>query len=215
MRFRRAVLVLSSLLIAAGAGLIAFPLLWVGYTALYAGPTQAAALAAWEQPASAGGAPQASAAGSQPMPADSAAKRPSAESIVLSIPRLGVRRFVPEGATVDQMRRYGLGRISWTALPDGGGIVAIAGHRTTYGAPFFRLDRLRAGDRILIDYAGKRYAYSVTDRLTVRPSRVDVLRASPGQRSVALVTCTPVYSAAYRLVVLGRLDEVTTIAVVR
>lgn len=197
--------VLSNVLLAVGTGLTVFPLLWVGYTALQVGPVQEAALASWDDPI-----PAASAG---PTAQSIAASPPT--GLLLTIPRLGLKRFVPEGASLDRLRRYGVGRITWTPMPDQAGIVGIAGHRTTYGAPFFRLDRLKRGDRILIDHAGTRFMYSVTDRVTVRPHQVDVLRGSPGQRGVALVTCAPVYSAAYRLVILGSLEEMSPIAIDR
>jgi sortase A len=117
-------------------------------------------------------------------------------------------RYVPEGASVPQLRRYGVGRISWTALPDRPGVVGIAGHRTTYGAPFFRLAKLERGDHIVITYAGKQFDYTVTERRVIRPAEVEVLQAIPGEHTVALVTCAPLYSAKNRLVVLGKLRAV-------
>lgn len=190
---------LSIVLILAGVGLMLFPLLRIGYTTLRVGPIQEAALAAWEQQA-------------PPMAGrvqDAAGRTP--EGLLLTIPRLGLRRYIPEGANLPQLRRYGAGRITWSALPDRTGIVGIAGHRTTYGAPFFRLNSLERGDLILIDYAGKRFSYAVTDRRVLTPERSDVLQGPPGQRGVALVTCTPAYSAAYRLVILGKLQEVSAV----
>lgn len=162
----------------------------MGYTTWHVGPMQTAALAAWEQQA------------------------PSVnrEGFVLAIPRLGLKRYVPEGATSVQLRRYGVGHITWTALPDRVGIVGIAGHRTTYGAPFFRLESLTRGDLIHVDYAGKRFAYAVTDRRILTPNQAEVLRGPPAKRGVALVTCTPPYSAAYRLVVLGNLQNVSRLS---
>lgn len=182
--------VLSNILLSVGAGCVVVPLLWVGYTTWHVGPIQTAALAAWEQQA------------------------PSVnrEGFVLAIPRLGLKRYVPEGATSMQLRRYGVGHITWTALPDRTGIVGIAGHRTTYGAPFFRLESLTQGDVIHVDYDGKRFAYTVTDKRVLNPNQAEVLRGSPGQRIVALVTCTPPYSAAYRLVVLGNLQNVSPLS---
>jgi LPXTG-site transpeptidase (sortase) family protein len=152
--------------------------------------------------------------------------------MVLEIPRLGVRRLVPEGATVPQLQRYGIGHISWTALPpvDNGALplpsspagalsntttvaqdhtrtVGIAGHRTTYGAPFFRLGDLAPGDQIVLLYAGRRYVYRMERRITALPADSDVLDGSDDE--IALVTCTPAFSAAYRLIVFGRLESAT------
>jgi len=124
---------------------------------------QAAALAAWERTA-----------GERATPGLSAQRHAPAatQALVLTVPRLRLTRYVPEGASVDQLRQFGLGRISWTALPDRPGMVGIAGHRTTYGAPFFRLAKLERGDHILITYKGRRFDYTVTDRRIVDEGRV-------------------------------------------
>jgi sortase A len=169
------------------------PAAWVLYTGREASEVQTAALAAWEngriaEPAGTGQVSRGS-------------------GIVLTIPRLGVRRFVPEGATPDHLRRYGVGRITWTALPSDSGILGIAGHRTTYGAPFFHLDRLQPGDVIFVDYDGHRYAYHIERLVTVTPDRADSLQSTSGARGIALVTCSPPYSAALRLIVFGSLDK--------
>jgi len=196
---------LSTILIVAGVGLTLFPLLWIAYTALHIGPTQASALADWERGGVAGATPGVGAVRAVPTPA---------QALVLTVPRLKLTRYVPEGASVEQLRRFGVGRISWTAWPDGPGVVGIAGHRTTYGAPFLRLGTLERGDHIFITYKGKRFDYTVTDRRIVRPAEVEVLRAVPGERSVALITCAPLYSAKNRLVVLARLNAVTALSLV-
>lgn len=188
---------LSTVLIVSGIALIVSPLLWVAYTAVEVGPAQGDALAAWERTEAA--------QWDAPGPAAPGGAAPS-PTLLLSIPRLGLTRVIPTGASVAHLRRYGAGRISWTALPGRPGVVGIAGHRTTYGAPFFRLGRLTTGDRIVLTYGGRRFEYVVTERRVVRPHQVEVLRAGPGAQMVALITCTPVYSAKYRLVVLGRLQ---------
>jgi sortase A len=183
---------LSTLCIAAGIVLVLSPFGWIAYTAVAAGPTQTAALAAWEDERAVAGAPNAHPAG-----------------MLLTIPALDLKRFVPDGATPDHLRRFGVGRIAWTALPEEAGLLGIAGHRTTYGAPFFRLDRLRRGDVIFVEYQGRRYRYAVWESQVVTPERVDILNSGLGERGIALVTCTPAFSAAYRLVVIGTLRGVS------
>jgi len=187
---------LSLALVVCGAGMIVSPVVWIGYTGRTVNATQARALASWEQAGSFAAVP----VGTVPAQQTS----PSAR-MVLTIPSLGLRRYVPEDSTPDYLRRYGVGWIPWTALPDGEGVVGIAGHRTTYGAPFFRLDVLEVGDVVHLDYGGQRYTYRVERFATVRPTQVEVLQ---GSRTIALVTCTPAYSAASRLVVLGSLETV-------
>ncbi len=185
---------LSTACIVVGILLLLSPVAWVLYTGREASEVQTAALAAWE-----GGRAAESASSGHVSPAD---------GLLLTIPRLDVRRFVPEGATPDHLRRYGVGRITWTALPTDSGLLGIAGHRTTYGAPFFRLDRLQPGDAILVDYGGHRYTYRVQRQATVTPERADALQEDTGGRGIALVTCSPPYSAAFRLIVFGSLDQV-------
>lgn len=186
---------LSTLCIVAGVVLLLSPIAWVLYTGRQADAVQTAALAAWEADRANPGSP-----------AHSAASTPSS-ALVLTIPKLGVRRYVPDGATPDHLRRYGLGRITWTSLPDAPGTLGIAGHRTTYGAPFFYLDRLGAGDTILVDYGRRRYTYRVERQITVTPDRADALEDAAGPNSIALVTCSPPHSAAFRLIVFGRLEQ--------
>jgi LPXTG-site transpeptidase (sortase) family protein len=217
----RSVRVLSTACFIAGAALLAWPFFHSALSGYSTGRAQAEALAAWDRQAA------------HPHPATpSVGSAGPAEEMVLEIPRLGLRRIVPDGATVAQLQRYGVGHISWTAFPPAepvdvpgqllqtavtadpatrqqieSGTVGIAGHRTTYGAPFFRLGDLTPGDAIVLQYAGRRYVYRMEQRLTVSPTDSDVLAA--GSDHVALVTCTPAFSAAFRMVVLGRLESVT------
>ncbi len=184
---------LSTLCFATGIVFLLFPAAWVLYTGRQVSEVQTAALAAWEDRRA--GEPT------------SRARVSGSVGLVLTIPRLGVRRFVPEGASPDHLRRYGVGRITWTALPTDAGILGIAGHRTTYGAPFLRIDRLQPGDTILVDYGGHRYTYRVERQVTVAPERADTLQDANGARGIALVTCSPPYSAAFRLIVFGSLDQ--------
>jgi sortase A len=185
---------LSTLCFAAGILLLVFPAALVLYTGRQAAEVQTAALAAWEGRGA-----------TRPVLSD--ARASGSAGLVLTIPNLGIRRFVPEGASPEHLRRYGVGRITWTALPTDPGVLAIAGHRTTYGAPFLRIDRLRPGDTILVDYGGHRYTYRVERQITVTPERADALWDADGARGIALVTCSPPYSAAFRLIVYGSLDQ--------
>jgi sortase A len=190
---------LSTLCIVFGVLLLVAPAAWVLYSGREASEMQTAALAAWEA-----GRPE-------PAPAGRAS---GSTGLVLTIPRLGVRRFVPEGATAEHLRRYGVGRITWTSLPTDAGILGIAGHRTTYGGPFFRIDQLQPGDTILVDYGGHRYTYRVERQVTVTPDKADTLQAATGTSAIALVTCSPPYSAALRLIVFGHLEQRTSTSLV-
>lgn len=81
--------------------------------------------------------------------------------------------------------------------------IAIAGHRTTHTHPFWSLDALRRGDRIVVVWRGSRHTYVVTGSRVVSPSDWSVVRERGVERLV-LSTCTPRFSAAHRLVVLAR-----------
>jgi sortase A len=83
--------------------------------------------------------------------------------------------------------------------------VAIAGHRTTYGAPFNRIDELAPGDEITITTVSGVFHYSVTGQLIVTPKQTEVLDPTP-DATLTLTTCNPKYSARERLVVKAKLD---------
>ncbi len=197
---------LATLCIVAGVVTGFSPGLWIGVTGWRAAQAQAQALSGVAQ-------------GPRSMQGAQGGQGPAAVSgasgIVISIPSLDLKRFVPDGATPDVLTRFGIGRIEWTGLPAQDGVVGIAGHRTTYGAPFYRLDLLEEGDLIQLEFQGRRYVYHVTGREVVRPDDVDVLNRAPGRRSIALVTCEPTYSAAYRLVVFGTLTSEAPLVSVR
>lgn len=121
----------------------------------------------------------------------------------LSIPAIGVSEYVVHGTDRDSLRR-GPGHYPRTPLPGERGTVAIAGHRTTYGAPFRRLDDLRRGDRIVLDMTYGRFVYRVRRTRIVDPSALWVLRPV-GYDQLVLSACHPLYSAAERIVVFARL----------
>ena len=119
----------------------------------------------------------------------------------IRIPKLDVA-FVFVAGTGSKSLEKGPGHYGSTALPGQGGTVGLAGHRTTYLAPFRKLDRLRRGDRIGLAMPYGRYSYTVEKSLVVSPSRLAVLRQT-GQERLVLTTCTPLFSAAKRLVVVA------------
>lgn len=107
----------------------------------------------------------------------------------------------------DLMR--GPGHYPETAEPGAAGNIGIAGHRTTYGSPFYHLDQLVEGDEIHVTGRdGERHTYRVARQQVVAPSDVWVLDADPlgsGNPTLTLTTCHPRFSAAQRLVVFAEL----------
>lgn len=132
----------------------------------------------------------------------------------LRIARLGLNRVVlqgrarnPESASdPDQaLLRSGPVHYANTPLPGQGQPVAIAGHRTTYGAPFLHLDRLRRGDRLTLVTPYGSFFYRVAKRTVTRPADTSVLRDRG--YDLVLTTCHPPYSAAKRLVLWAQLER--------
>jgi sortase A len=119
---------------------------------------------------------------------------------ILQVPSIDIDVVVVEGTDVVDLKE-GPGHYVRTDDPwDDRGRVAIAGHRTTYGAPFWDLDKVRPGDDLRLITELGTFAYRVTDTREVLPSATGVLRSSRDP-SLVLTTCAPKFSAARRLIV--------------
>jgi sortase A len=123
----------------------------------------------------------------------------------IEIPKLGVKRVVVEGATLDQLRR-GPGHFPGSPLPGQAGNASIAGHRTTYGQPFHNIDKLAPGDEIKTTTVLGPATYRVTGVFVVGPRDSQVLD-DKGDNRLTLVACHPKYSAAKRLIVTAELVD--------
>jgi sortase A len=124
---------------------------------------------------------------------------------VLRIPRLHLDAVVVQGTSAADLAR-GPGHYRRSGLPGSGEVVAVAGHRTTYGAWFRHLDELPKGAPIFFAFRGRTFTYRVTGRRIVSPTDWRILD-DPGYEELVLSTCNPVYSAAQRLIVFARLDR--------
>ncbi|MEU7605065.1 class E sortase [Streptomyces sp. NPDC040724] len=138
---------------------------------------------------------------------------------VLRIPRLGL--VVPVAQGIDKravLDKGYAGQYPGTAGPGERGNFALAGHRNTHGEPFRYVNRLRAGDELIVDMRGRRYTYVVgkilsetTERDTgvIAPVPRSLVKPDQGYGEpgayITLTTCTPEYSSKYRLVVWGTL----------
>ena len=121
------------------------------------------------------------------------------------IPGIGVSEYVVEGTDADNLRK-GPGHYPATPLPGQHGTTAIAGHRTTYGAPFRNLDGLHKRDRIVLEMPYGTFVYRVERTLIVDDSALWVTKKVDHDRLV-LTACHPLYSAAQRIVAFARLTE--------
>jgi sortase A len=151
---------------------------------------------------------------------------------VLRIPRfgLGYTQVIVEGTGYEDLKR-GPGHYADTAYPGQVGNFSVAGHRTTYGAPFNKLDILGEGDAIVLETKTKWFTYTVQDTAAngaypdvpyqeiVEPTQVNVAFAVPDQpdpaaeptlKMLTFTSCNPKYSAAQRIVVHAVLTSTMT-----
>ena len=124
---------------------------------------------------------------------------------IIEIPKIGVDKAVVEGVGVGDLKK-GPGHYPGTPMPGQPGNAAIAGHRTTYGAPFWSLDELRPGDEILVTTRQGRFRYEVESSTVVKPSQTEVLLPTE-HAQLTLTTCEPRYSARRRLIVKAKLVD--------
>ena len=137
----------------------------------------------------------------------------------IAIPRLGVNMLLVNGTDVESLKR-GPGRYMGTRadadiakgtpppayMPGEGELVYVAGHRTTYAAPFSRIDELRPGDRVTVDVPYGTFTYSVTRTRIVPSSELGILR-SGGNEVLALQACHPRFRATHRYIAYAKLAK--------
>lgn len=136
----------------------------------------------------------------------------------IRIPKLDVAQMVVEGVDVEQLKlgpghypdcRAGFARPLCTPVPEvwpgESGRVIVSGHRTTYGAPFWALDKLRAGDDIEIESAWGDFTYVVERTDVVAPDNTSIANPVSKVPELVLTTCNPRFSASERLVVYAEL----------
>ena len=124
----------------------------------------------------------------------------------LQIPSLGNTYNIIQGTDTENLEE-GPGHYPSTAFPGMGQTVAIAGHRTTYLAPFRFINQLKPGDRISITMRYGKFTYVVQYLRIVKPTDVAVID-DVGYERLVLSACNPIYSAAQRIIVFARLKSV-------
>ena len=123
----------------------------------------------------------------------------------LKIDKLGLYKAVVEGVDTNDLKK-GPGHYAGTPLPGEAGNVAIAGHRTTYGAPFYRINELAIGDPIQVTTKQGTFTYKMVEQKVVGPNDNFVLDNTPDRNILTLTTCHPRFSAAQRLIIIAELD---------
>ncbi|MDQ3320076.1 MAG: class E sortase [Actinomycetota bacterium] len=123
----------------------------------------------------------------------------------ITMPTLGRSYVIVQGVGTSALRK-GPGHYSGTAFPGQGQTVAIAGHRTTYMAPFRTVNRLRRTQPVVLEMPYGRLTYRVEKTRIVPPTATEVTR-DVGYDRLVLTACHPLYSAAERIVVFARLER--------
>ncbi len=124
----------------------------------------------------------------------------------IDIPRIGAD-FVVVNGTDTAALESGPGVYPQTGFPGSGGTTAIAGHRTTFLAPFRHIDALARGDLIHLNMPYARFTYAVLAERVVAPTDVRAAEANVGYSRLVLSACTPLFSAAKRLLVYAKLTR--------
>ena len=120
----------------------------------------------------------------------------------LKIPKLNLSMIVVNGTDSSTLKK-GPARHRRTFLPGEGKLIYIAGHRTTYSAPFSDIDDLRRGDRVLLELPYATFEYRIRSHRIVEAHQVSVLR-SRGREEVALQACWPRFFASHRYIAYAR-----------
>ena len=147
---------------------------------------------------------------------------PGKHAFKMRIPALDFEQIVVEGVGTDELKkgpghypdcRPGFEKPLCTPFeevwPGEEGRVIVSGHRTTYGAPFYDIDKLKRGDRIVTETDWGEYTYEVTTKTIVQPDSplvvIDTRQDDSREPELVLTTCNPRFSAAERLIVYAEL----------
>jgi sortase A len=131
----------------------------------------------------------------------------------IRIPAIGASFVVVKGSGTQELEN-GPGIYPETDFPGVPGTTAIAGHRTTYLAPFRHIDKLHKGESIVLEMPYGRFTYTVTGSRVVLPTDVSVLDPA-GYSRLILSACTPLFSASHRLIVFARLASTAPLGAAR
>ncbi len=128
----------------------------------------------------------------------------------LIIPKLALNQHIYSGSAWWLVNK-GVWALPNTSTPPFGSNTVMAAHRFTYDGPsiFYSLDKMALGDKIVIYWQKKEYDYTVKQTKVVPPTGTYILKGTD-QPQLTLFTCTPLWSAKDRLVVVAKLDEKAT-----
>jgi sortase A len=121
----------------------------------------------------------------------------------LTVPRMDLRVMVVYGTDTETLKK-GPGLHPSTGFPGQRFLTYVAGHRTTYGAPFSDIDKLRPGDEITFEVPYGTYRYEVVGHRIVRDDQIEVLKGR-GREELALQACWPRFFASHRYIAYAKL----------
>lgn len=129
----------------------------------------------------------------------------------LIIPSIGLEAEIFEGDTSSTLKK-GVWRRPKTSTPDKGGNTVLVAHRFVYHgeAPFYNLDKVNPGDTFSTFWEGAEYLYKVRETKIVEPSAIEI-ESNTADPIMTLYTCTPIWTAKQRLVIIADLAERTPI----
>ncbi len=131
----------------------------------------------------------------------------------LTVPRMDLSIMVVYGTETETLKK-GPGLHESTGFPGQKFLTYVAGHRTTYGAPFSDIDKLEPGDKITFEVPYGTYRYEVVGHRIVRDDQIEVLKGR-GREELALQACWPRFFASHRYIAyakLVRVDPSTAVA---
>jgi len=114
------------------------------------------------------------------------------------VPRMGLNMVVVNGTDEESLKK-GPGHYLGSALPGQGQLIYIAGHRTTYLAPFSSIDQLHKGDRVTLVMPYATFVYRISGYRIVPADDLKVLH-SPGHEVLELQACHPRFFATHRYI---------------
>jgi sortase A len=129
----------------------------------------------------------------------------------IEIPRIDQDIVIVQGTDTASLQK-GPGHYKATSLPGQPGTVAIAGHRTTYLAPFRKINEIKDGDEIRLEMPYAAFTYVVEKHEIVDPGDVEIIEPV-GYERLVLTACHPLYSAAERWAVFARLERIDLFAI--
>jgi sortase A len=124
----------------------------------------------------------------------------------ISIPKIGMKQVMVQGTKPTTLRQ-GPGHYTGTTLPGQDGTVGIAGHRSTYSAPFKKLNELKKGDEVFVKLPYGLFTYRIEGTKIISPDNIGAFRRA-GYNRLMMTACHPIFSDKQRIIAFGRLEKI-------